>query len=393
MKISCTGCALADFVYARVDFGGEAFKLYLSQADGDGGLNPGHLVFAEDLEHFAGKPFTQILDDITGGAKPDVFNLGGPAIVAMVNAAQLLHGKDIQLYFYGALGRDDTAEKIIDILRQIPVNIDNYRRVDGVTPFTDVLSDPYYHNGKGERTFVNSIGTAWQYAPEQLDHGFFDADIVFFGGTALVPDIHNHLTTLLKKGKTHGCINIVTTVFDFRNEKRYAGGRWPLGESKESYRFIDLLIVDWVEALRLSGTDNLDDAVNFFTGNGVHSFIITHGAEDFYIWSDGTFFKKKELSALPVCSLVDTHPEAKGDTTGCGDNFAGGVLASIAQQLNDGKSGCLDLIEASSWGCASGGFACFYIGGVYLEKVPGEKKARITEFRKSFMRQITEKNN
>lgn len=392
MRISCTGCSLADLVYTKIDFNSATFQPYLSKVDGDGGLKPGNLVFTEDLERFAGKTLSQIRHEISGGTGPEVFNLGGPAIVALVNAAQLCSGKDMQFDFYGAMGLDDTAEKILSILRQTPVNIDNYKKNNGDTPVTVVFSDPGYQGGKGERTFINSIGAAWQYTPEQLGENFFAADIAFFGGTALVPVIHDNLTALLKKGKSKGCANIVTTVFDFRNEKRFAGKQWPLGESNESYRMIDLLIVDWVEALRLSGTGNLSAAVKFFIDNGVHSFIITHGPEPFHIWSDGTFFKPQELTSLPVSSLVGErlakNPELKGDTTGCGDNFAGGILASVAQQLCNAKTGTLDIIEACSWGCASGGFACFYVGGTYLEHKPGEKTAKVAEFQQAFMQQI-----
>ncbi len=395
LQVSCVGCSLVDSIYANVDFNSEAFRHYLSESDGDGGLNPGHLVFVEDLEHFSGKPFMQIRNEISNGANPDAFNLGGPAIVALINAAQITQNQDIQFNFYGVAGRDDTAQQIFDILRCTPVNIDNYIQLDGTTPFTDVFSDPSYHNGNGERTFVNDIAVACQYTPEHIDQSFFDADIIFFGGTALTPGIHDHLTSLLKKSKAHDCVNIVTTVFDFRNEKRYAGKRWPLGESDESYSLIDLLIVDWVEALRLSGTDNIDDAIKFFIDSGTHSLIITHGSENFYIWSDNTFFKQQEITVLPVCNLADkrlaAHPELKGDTTGCGDNFAGGVLASVSQQLRDKKKGKLDLLEACSWGCASGGFACFYMGGTYLEKFNGEKREKIAEFQQAYMQQIAVK--
>jgi sugar/nucleoside kinase (ribokinase family) len=392
MRVSCTGCSLADLVYAKIDFNSVDFQHYLSQTDGDGGLNPGHLVFTEDLEKFAGKQFRQILAEIAPGASPDAFNLGGPAIVALVNAAQLCPGADAKFNFFGNLGQDENTEKIINILQQTPVDIANYCPVKGVTPNTVVLSDPGFHDGKGERTFINNIGAAWQYTPEQLGENFFAADIVVFGGTALVPVIHDNLTALLKKGKAHGCVNIVTTVFDFRNEKKHAGRQWPLGESDDSYQLIDLLIMDWVEAMRLSAADKLDDAVNFFISKGANAFIITHGPEPYYLWSNGAFFKPQPLTALPVSSLVgerlSRNPELKGDTTGCGDNFAGGVLASTTQQLQHRQPGNLDLIEACSWGCASGGFACFYVGGTYLEKNAGEKLAKVGEFQQAYMQQI-----
>ena len=50
------------------------------------------------------------------------------------------------------------------------------------------------------------------------------------------------------------------------------------------------------------------------------------------------------------------------DTTGCGDNFAGGIIAALASQMYSSGKPC-DIMEAVSWGIASGGFACLSVGG------------------------------
>jgi len=89
-----------------------------------------------------------------------------------------------------------------------------------------------------------------------------------------------------------------------------------------------------------------------------------------------------EEGALPVSAEVRralaSPSRPKGDTTGCGDNFAGGLLASIALQLEAGqKRGTLDIIDACSMAIVSGGFSCFYVGGTYLEAAPGEKRQKI----------------
>lgn len=392
LRIAGVGCSLADFLYADVDFESEGFKKYLSKKPGDGGLNPGHLVFLDDLEKFAGEKFQTILRDIVGDKKPDTFNLGGPAVVAMINAAQLLSGKDIDVDFYGAAGKDETAEKIFSIIKQTPMNMDGYKQVEGMTPFTEVFSDPNHSGGKGERTFVNNVGAAWNYYPEDLDESFFSADIALFGATALVPRMHDGLTGLLRKARNSGCLNIVITVFDFRNENKTPDGRWPLGESDDSFKLTDLLVVDHVEALRISGKDNIQDATAFYREMGVSAFVITNGAKNITAFSDGRIFKPLELISLPVSAKVDRelqeHPERKGDTTGCGDNFAGGVLASVASQLEKNGRGSMDLVEACAWGAASGGFACFYVGGTFLEKEKGEKLERVGEYFADYASQI-----
>ena len=81
---------------------------------------------------------------------------------------------------------------------------------------------------------------------------------------------------------------------------------------------------------------------------------------------------------------------ATGDTTGCGDNFAGGVLASFAAQLQESPKGAIDLVKACALGAASGGFACFYVGGAYVEKGPGEKLSFVMDYYRDYAKQIEE---
>ena len=392
VHVSVTGCALADCVYPEIDFNSPVFRRYASRKPGDGGLVPGQLVFLEALAQFSGEPPETVLANLTAGHEMAARNVGGPAVVAAVNAAQITWRMPGKVKFYGVCGNDDNGRFIRTLLGKTPVDLSHYRTAAGITPSTQVLSDPASHDGKGERTFVNVIGAAGQYGPEALDDAFFDSDILLFSATALVPELHDHLTALLKRGRDAGRINMVATVFDFRNEMRDPVGRWPLGESDESYRCIDLLVIDWDEARRLSGEEELEKMIEFFRSHGTGSVVITHGAKEFYIWSSGTLFAPTELRALPVCALVGKelaeHPERRGDTTGCGDNFAGGLLASLKMQLASGvKPGALDLYDAAGWACASGGFACFCLGGTYVESRPGEKYEQLRRFRDAYRAQ------
>lgn len=393
LRISVTGCSLADFLYADVDFSSPAFRSCASVKDGDGGLQPGKLVFADALEKFAGKPYPEIRKALTGGRKPTGKNIGGPAIVGAINAAQILSDLPVEFDFYGATGNDTGAEFIRSTIAKTPVNTDHYITVEGPSPSTDVFSDPRAHNGKGERTFVNTIGAVYSYTPKALPKRFFSADVVWFGATALTPAIHEKLSVLLKKAKDNGALTAVTTVFDFINEKRNPGKPWPMGDGAASYPLIDLLVLDWDEAVRLSGKKTLETISVFFRKSGVSAFAITHGAKDFYVWSDGRVFRKMKLTVLPVSALVDAdlaaHPEQRGDTTGCGDNFAGGFISSLIRQLAEEKEpGKFDLIDAAAWAAASGGFACFCLGGTYLEKKSGEKRAKLQRYHDAYFKQL-----
>jgi len=391
--ISGTGCALADFLYNDVSFEGVGFKKYRSEQSGDGGLSPGKLVFTEELERFFDQPYREILTGIIGNRQPEAFNVGGPSLVSLIHAAQMLEEDYFEVKFFGLAGKDETAHKIFEIVQTTPLCIENYLTTSSkATPFTDVFSDSTYEGGHGERTFVNNIGAAWEYSPEHLNDSFFESQIVCFGGTALVPQIHDDLTNLLTRAKNNHCITLVNTVFDFRNERNNPGNPWPLVNSLEDYDKIDVLIMDCEEALKISGQQSIEKAADFFASTMVSSFIITNGANDIYAKSMGGIFGETTMIRLPVSEKVKldlkSTPESRGDTTGCGDNFTGGIIASLAHQLQTRSKGQFDLCEAISWGVASGGFICYIVGGTYLEKQPGDKRKRVAELQKEYLQQI-----
>jgi sugar/nucleoside kinase (ribokinase family) len=389
IKVSGTGCALVDYLYKPVDFSSKVIAPYLSANAGDGGLAPGKLVFTEELEVFANEKYTSIRDKIVDHRQPVALNIGGPSIVSLIQAAQLLHDLPAEVSFWGCKGNDSGAAFLEEKLQNTPLKIGKYKTGKHYTPFTDVFSDPDFDHGNGERIFVNNIGSAGELLPEDLDESFFDADIVVFGGTAIVPEIHNHLTELLQTAKNKGCITVVNTVYDFRNEKANPDQRWPLGKSDESYALIDLLITDAEEALRLSGEHNIQQAIHFFQDKKVSSFIITNGSKNIYAWSDGKFCEALGLTEYPVSKKVteELKSNTDGDTTGCGDNFVGGVIASLVMQLHSGTK-LPNLEETCCWGVVSGGFTCFYIGGTYFESFPGEKIKKLKCYYEHYKQQL-----
>jgi len=390
-RISGTGCALVDYLYTPVNFASERFKLFLSVNPGDGGLSPGKLVFRDEFEKFSGEDYLKVREEITNGNPPVTLNIGGPSIVSLIHAAQMLAGMNAEVCFYGSKGMDQGAAYINENLQKTPLKIGKYKRSTKHTPFTDVLSDPGYDQGHGERIFINNIGAAWDFSPEDLDKAFFESDMVVFGGTALVPRIHQSLTELLKKSKEKNALTIVNTVYDFLNEKKNPNIAWPLGASPETYRYIDLLITDREEALRLSGKDSVGDALAFFRKRGVGGIVITHGANPLYFAYNSPLFGSSEGNrpvSEKVREMIVRHPEKVGDTTGCGDNFAGGIIASIAQQLVEHPLQPIDLDKAIALGVVSGGYACFYHGGTFYEKESGEKKKVIESLYHDYLIQL-----
>jgi len=393
IRISGVGCALVDFVYTQANFDSPEFSKYSSKEDGDGGLSPGKLVFIDELESFAKKSYNEILLEINKGTYHK-YNIGGPALVSLIHASQLLPEDKFEVSFYGSAGTDNISDFIFDLLKHIPLNVAHYLKIsDKPSPFTHVISDSNFSSGEGERTFVNNIGAAWDFTPEMLTEDFFKSELVCFGGTALVPNIHDNLTYLLVKSKLNNSITIVNTVFDFRSEKINPTKPWPIGDSKESLKLIDVLIMDCEEALKISGKDNLHEAAVYFKEAGVSSFFITNGIKDVIIYSNGKLFNKYQISYFPVSDKIinelKANPKLKGDTTGCGDNFVGGIITSIANQYENTERGKFSIIDALTLGVVSGGFARFYIGGTFTETKKGEKKDKIKAYQTTYLAQIS----
>ena len=385
--IAGSGCCLLDYIYASVDFGAPEFKSYCSRQQGDGGLIPGKLAFTEDFESFSGRDLAGVLHEITAGRSVDAINIGGPAIVALIHAAQVLDPSRFQIHFVGAVSADEVGSELRRQLALTPLASARLVTKSGRTPRTIVLSDPGFDQGRGERTFLNTLGAASEFGSNDLEDDFYAADLVILGGTGLVPGLHDALDSVLAKAKRANAFTVVNTVYDFRHQRQDPNARWPLGSSDESYRQIDLLIADFEEALRLSGTETLDAALDFFMACGVGAVVVTNGARDVAVRIGSSRYVPGIESSYPISRAIAdelaAYPERKGDTTGCGDNFVGGMLASVACQLEAGEQE-INLEEAIAWGVVSGGLACFQMGGVFFESHSGQKKALMDSYLEAY---------
>lgn len=385
IKVAGVGCCLLDRIYDNIDFTSDAFRRYSSRRSGDGGLAPGKLTFEEELERFCGRPFPDVLNELTDGQPPVKENVGGPCIVALIHAAQMAY-RESEVSFYGCRADDAVGDRLYALLQRTPVDLTHYSTEhNSETASTSVLSDPCYNGAGGERLFVNTIGASWHFGPHHIDEGFFHSDICVFGGTAIVPTINDHLCELLRRAHAGGALTVVNTVYDSLSETKHPNERWHLGDSDACYALTDLLITDREEALRLSGCADIAETIDMFRGAGAKAVIVTNGAKDVYLWADSSRLGHIPLSTLPVSAAVGRvlQQGVKGDSTGCGDNFAGGVIGALARQLYSGPA-ALDLPDACRWGIVSGGVACLYYGGTYEERQPGEKLQLIDDYYRQY---------
>lgn len=394
IRVNATGCSLVDNLYGHVSFETEAYKKALSRSPGDGGLSTGGLVFSEAFSEYAGKPYTEALSELTGGKNPDSSNIGGPGIVPIIHASQVQSNPDIQYRFAGVVGRDENGRRFMELLERTGFPADDYTESDLPTPSTDVLSDPGHNDGRGERTFINTIGAAGAYGPESLPEDFFDAEFLLIGATGLVPPLHDALDDLCRQGRESGAFVMVCTVYDFRNEARCKGKPWPL---VQNYRNIDLLVVDQEEAIKISGAADPSAAMTWFLEAGCHGVVITRGADDVLLGTGSGRFFPPEYNSMPTCRYADEVVAGLAtprDTTGCGDNFVGGLIDSIAHQMADpegeGQYSALDLEEAVMSGVVAGSVALTCLGGVFYEEEPGEKYEIMQPYIEAYLRELDE---
>ena len=414
IRVNAAGCSLVDNLYGRLSFASPGYRRLLSSRIGDGGLVTGGLTFSEALARFAGEDYRSLLGGLTGGCPPDNSNIGGPGIVPIIHAAQVCRRRDIRYRFAGVVGRDANGRRLRDMMRRAGFAMDDYTESPEPTPSTDVFSDPDFDGGRGERTFVYTIGAAGRYGPESLPADFFDAEIILLGATALVPPLHDALDDLCRRARNAGAFVIVCTVFDFRNEARMNGRPWPL---VDNFANIDLLVMDREESLKISGQESPRSALRQFLDSGCGGVVITQGADDILLGAaEGGPFRMPGRTEMPTCRYADEAAAGAGgnrDTTGCGDNFAGGLIDCIAhrkaEELEYAESAApgnnhpkntpgeqldlrerLDLEEAVIFGVAAGSTALGCLGGVYYEEAPGDKRRAMQRFLDAYRAELGE---
>ena len=214
----------------------------------------------------------------------EIENIGGPAIISLIHVAQLLHDSSHSFHFHGVAGDDTEYRLVRDHIAKTVIN-PHFLVFEGEhTPTTYVLNDNHAHGGKGERTFVNLLGSAAHIIEADVSDDAYRSDIVLFGGTALWPAFHTRIDQALRRAKAEGALTIVGTVFDFMNEHRSSSERWPFGQ-ESGYPLVDLLVCDALEAWRMSGQRDASAAA--LTGEGANHH---PGAKDIIAWSRGDVF-------------------------------------------------------------------------------------------------------
>lgn len=386
MKISGVGCCVLDVLYPLCD--PRTAAAYFSSGPGNGGILRGGASLKADIERHFDRSVEQVLQEIAETAQPSK-TLGGVAVASLIGASQLLYDSGIDVVFYANIADDENGDLIFDQICRTPLARTRLRREKGRCPTTYIVTDPHHADGQGERSFIAEpgVGEGLSVSLDDLDEGFYSSTITLFACIFWEPQISRDLTRVLRHCKESGSLTVVATAYD--PSLRNSDTRWPIGDSDEVYALTDVLIMDRDEALVHSGSGGVREAMDFFKKMGVGALVVTNGRDPVRFWSNGAPLGKAE-GIMPIARVIVEDKEAgklgAGDTVDCGDNFVGGVLASLALQMNEGRG--LSLREAVIWGNLCGGFASTYQGGTFYERFHGEKRARVMSYYAAYVRSL-----
>ncbi len=377
MRVAGVGCCVLDLLY-EVPPGQDPLRRWLARSPGDGGIIRGGAVLKSALERRFGVPVDAWISEVLPEVVPRR-TLGGVSIVALITAAQLLRD-EASVRLHGCLSDDADGQWIARQIGRTPVGLDKLLRRHGRCPTTLCLNERHA-DGTRERSFVAEpcIPEPLALDPTDLDPEFFGADVAVFCCMHWEPKLFARLASVTAACKRAGAVTVMGLAFD--PSRAAHPDRWPIGDSDEVYRHVDVLAMDRTEALRYSGERELEPALAFFRRSGVGAFAVTDGVEPVLYWSGGSACAAAE-GALPIPAAIDEDKARgvlpTGDSVGCGDNFVGGVIASVAMQRRQGRR--LDLVEAVKLGNLCGGLTSTHAGGPFFESQPGEKRALIERY-------------
>jgi len=378
MRVAGVGCCVVDLLY-EVPPGQDRLTRWLSRSPGDGGVIRGGAVLKSALERRAGTPIEAWIAEVLGDVVPRR-TLGGVSIVALIAAAQLLPREVASVRLHACLSDDPEGEWILEQIGRTPVGRDKLRRRPGRCPTTLCLNEGL-PDGRRERSFVAEPGTPAPLAldPGELDQDFFGSEVAVFCCMHWEPRLFAGLSSVTATCKRNGAVTVMGLAFD--PSRASHPDRWPIGDSDEVYRNVDVLLMDRTEAARYSGERELEPALAFFRRSGVGAFVITDGIEPVLYWSGGSVCAAAE-GRLPIPAAIDQDKARgvlpTGDSVGCGDNLVGGVVASLVMQRHQGRR--LDLVEAVRLGNLSGGIASTHAGGAFFESRPGERRELVEHY-------------
>jgi sugar/nucleoside kinase (ribokinase family) len=204
----------------------------------------------------------------------------------------------------GALGSDDIGDLLVTMLGKLGVETDHLARKEGVQTSATVL--PIRPNG--DRPALHVIGANAGFTRDDVPWDLIEqADTLHLGGPEFM---HELAPEILAFCRQHGVRTSADVLAD----------GWPelLDMIAPALEQVDWFLPNEDQAMKLTGTDEVEAAGRALLGRGIGGCAITCGARGSVVVTSDTAERVPAFRTEVV------------DTTGCGDAFSAGFMRGLS---------------------------------------------------------------
>jgi sugar/nucleoside kinase (ribokinase family) len=279
-------------------------------------------VLALPVDNLAPSGTSQPINDVELGP-------GGNA----VNTGIALARMGVSVRVAAAIGNDRFGEFIRDRILAEGIDDADLVTIPGAKTSTSIV----LIESSGERRFLHLRGVNAFFSAQHLDWTKVEGSRIFHYASAFaLPAIDgDHLAPTLQRARELGCLTSINICWDTR-------GRW-LKLIEPALAHTDYIFPNCDEGRELTGESEPAAIADRLRALGVKTVIVKLGAAGCYVESPEGAFTSPGFTVQPL------------DTTGAGDCFAAGFLASLCR----GQS----LAQAAQYANAAGALATLGLGG------------------------------
>lgn len=253
---------------------------------------------------------------------------GGNAMTAAINLRKL----GVESFMVGMVGNDMFGQFLKNKLAEAGADTRGLKVSENAQTSASVLMI----GEDGERSFFHCTGTNAVFSEKDIDYSVIEeCDAVFVTGTFLMDSFDGEETMkFLRRCKEMGKTTFLDVCWDSK-------GNW--GKLLDmSMPYIDYLMPSIDEAVLIAGKEDVEDIADVFVSKGAKNVIIKLGSTGSYLRREG---EEKGQIFSPF------YVENPVDTTGAGDSFCSGFLASFARGEKAEK--CMEFANATGACCVT----------------------------------------
>ncbi len=278
-------------------------------------------VIVEPVNNYPDKGVLEPVNSIT-------IHNGGNAMTAAINLRKL----GVESSMIGMVGDDMFGTFLKNKLQEAGADTSGLK----VSSETQTSASVLMIDKSGERSFFHTRGTNAVFSEKDIDYSIIEeCEAVFVTGTFLMDKFDGKETMkFLRKCKEMGKTTFLDVCWD-------ATGRW--GDLLDmSMPYIDYLLPSIDEAICIAGKESPEEIADVFVARGAKNVVIKLGSKGSYLRKEG----ESEGQIFPPY-----YVENPVDTTGAGDSFCSGFLATFAR----GKSAeeCMNFANATGAHCVT----------------------------------------